>query len=612
MGACSSKKCVGARSCGCGGRVKRKEVKTREVRREEEAQEERENLRIDCDVRGDSCSGSNTQSESRNSSTVDEEFYGETVEDSSTDGTLIDTHVVMRGKVVKGNSLSGTKMVNQYEILDELGEGGYGKVKLVLNTQTGRLYAMKIIDKIKLSKMTWCGRSALDNIRREISILQRLLHPNIITLHEVIDDDSHHKLYMITDYCSKGAIVRLDQFTGRIITEREEEADDDIDLSGFDLLSEELITGMGSFGKNNLTIPVLGPVPPPSGGSFHSSGSEENSEGKMEQDLDTGTYPHEGSTRTEAQLATTAVSSPRAAAPDDDPIILVEPPTPAPTRRVSGNNHLTATGSGSGSRPVSPATSWSKKVSSAPTASISDVIYAVSQALRYCHSQGVVHRDLKPGNVFVDDIGQVKLGDFGAAILFGEDGEPIDSGEPAAKKKPFLESPYLSARRSVTPPPPMTPLKGALGSPPPSPISPGVVSIEYSLSKKERNFFVLGNFRQIEGTPAFWPPELCASKEGTLKPTLQLYSMGDCWQLGVLLHYLLLRHLPFEAESHAALKDLIKNKPIDVSDSLPQPLADAVRGLLRRDTVQRMNMDDLMGTTNFWDALQTYSDKLGL
>ena len=39
----------------------------------------------------------------------------------------------------------------------------------------------------------------------------------------------------------------------------------------------------------------------------------------------------------------------------------------------------------------------------------------VVQGLDYIHHQGLIHRDLKPGNVFIDSDDRVNIGDFGLA-----------------------------------------------------------------------------------------------------------------------------------------------------------------------------------------------------
>ena len=39
-------------------------------------------------------------------------------------------------------------------------------------------------------------KDQLQNVLMEIAIMKKLMHPNLVTLHEVIDDEENDKLYM--------------------------------------------------------------------------------------------------------------------------------------------------------------------------------------------------------------------------------------------------------------------------------------------------------------------------------------------------------------------------------------------------------------------------------
>lgn len=103
--------------------------------------------------------------------------------------------------------ISGRKVINHYEIMDELGRGTHGKVKLGRDLHHDNVYvAIKIVE--RFSKRRKLGRlgTTEDKVKKEVAILKKARHPNVVALLEVIDDPSRKKVYIVLEWVEKGEI----------------------------------------------------------------------------------------------------------------------------------------------------------------------------------------------------------------------------------------------------------------------------------------------------------------------------------------------------------------------------------------------------------------------
>ena len=48
--------------------------------------------------------------------------------------------------------------------------------------------------------------TAYDQVKEELKVLERMDHPNVIFLHEVIDDPKGSNIYLVTDFYPNGSI----------------------------------------------------------------------------------------------------------------------------------------------------------------------------------------------------------------------------------------------------------------------------------------------------------------------------------------------------------------------------------------------------------------------
>ncbi|XP_051554622.1 serine/threonine-protein kinase STK11-like isoform X1 [Myxocyprinus asiaticus] len=98
------------------------------------------------------------------------------------------------------------KLVGKYLMGDLLGEGSYGKVKEMLDSETLCRRAVKILKKKKLRRIP----NGEANVKKEIQLLRRLQHKNVIQLVDVLYNEEKQKMYMVMEYCVCGMQEMLD------------------------------------------------------------------------------------------------------------------------------------------------------------------------------------------------------------------------------------------------------------------------------------------------------------------------------------------------------------------------------------------------------------------
>ncbi|XP_059617591.1 calcium/calmodulin-dependent protein kinase kinase 1 isoform X2 [Phlebotomus argentipes] len=106
--------------------------------------------------------------------------------------------------------------LNQYKLLEQIGQGSYGLVKLAYSEEDSTHYAMKILSKRKLLKKAGLfsrgprkPTSPLDRVYKEIAVLKKLDHPNVVRLIEVLDDPLEDSLYLVFELVQQGEILSI-------------------------------------------------------------------------------------------------------------------------------------------------------------------------------------------------------------------------------------------------------------------------------------------------------------------------------------------------------------------------------------------------------------------
>ena len=92
--------------------------------------------------------------------------------------------------------------ITDFDQIDEIGAGGYGRVNLYKHKVTGAIYAIKLIDKTKFE-----NKIQKQLFAREVEIMYKISHKNIVKLYSHFEDESN--CYLVMEYIKRGNLFSL-------------------------------------------------------------------------------------------------------------------------------------------------------------------------------------------------------------------------------------------------------------------------------------------------------------------------------------------------------------------------------------------------------------------
>ena len=86
-----------------------------------------------------------------------------------------------------------------------------------------------------------------------------------------------------------------------------------------------------------------------------------------------------------------------------------------------------------------------------PIDQVVQIVYKCAKALHYAHSRGVVHRDIKPSNILLTQEGDVRIVDFGIALVSDSEISRLEgvAGSPAYMSPEQVQGHELDARSDL-------------------------------------------------------------------------------------------------------------------------------------------------------------------
>jgi serine/threonine protein kinase/Flp pilus assembly protein TadD len=178
-----------------------------------------------------------------------------------------------------------------------------------------------------------------------------------------------------------------------------------------------------------------------------------------------------------------------------------------------------------------------------PQGKLVDIAIQITDGLDAAHQKGIIHRDVKPANIFVTTQEQVKILDFGLAKLAAATSE--------------VETEELRGDHSHGPP---APTKGG-------------IPIDHSLTRTGMSM----------GTAGYMSPEQVRGE--------QLDARTDLFSFGLVLYEMATGQRAFSGDTAAILKDAILNHtpvPVhEINSTLPPTLEQIINKALEKDRARR-------------------------
>jgi len=447
--------------------------------------------------------------------------------------------------------VSGRKIVNHYEIFDELGRGVHGKVKLGRNLETEAYVAIKIVDRYSKRRRLGKNTSHEDKIKKEIAILKKARHPNIVSLLEVIDDPTIKKVYIVLEHVARGEVkwradgakeicqveFRRYQREQQGVFDNENAIMEDekiirlahqkLERQRRRLARERKQRETGAPENEAWSLELGGESEDEyseTDGSSRSSTRGEDLPSSMMQ----GIY-HEGSSAAESANMETAFRSSTPTAgnrpPDNTTITGLEGTMYGAYDTEAIRGRTPSLAGSSSSHFTEGEDEVPEHFRYVPVMTIQqarEVLRDTVLGLEYLHYQNVIHRDIKPANLLQTMDGRIKISDFGVSYLGRR---PLDEGNGDQS-----ESDAQDADDAI-------------------------------------------ELAKTVGTPAFYAPELCNTDLDADTP--QIDHKIDIWALGVTLHCLIYGRVPFHDQNQWLLMKRVADEEPYISKWRLKPVADS-------------------------------------